>query len=387
MASAKGACIVGLGETAYYKRGAADRSELALSYEAIAAAAADAGVETWEIDGLASFSNDSSEPGLLQSALRMRHLRLASMVWGGGGGGSCGAVAMAAAAVESGLASMVAVYRGLKQGEGNRFGHYRPWSPHSHFIAPYGALTPAHGAAMMTRRYMHAYGLTERQLGAVAVTFREHARRNPKALMQKPLTIDDYLASRFIADPLRLLDCCLEADGACAVLVTTWERAMDLKRKPVRILAASQGSETQWGTGFLGANAMPDEIYATANAKSLGQDVFTKAGLSPADIDVAQIYDPFTSFVLFSLEDYGFCGRGESGAFVEGGGLSWPHGALPCNTSGGHLSEAYIHGMSLVIEGAKQMRGTSTAQVEGARTAFVCGGPAAMPTSALVLSL
>lgn len=386
MAGSNSACIVGIGQSAYAKRGTSERSELRLAIDAIRAAAADAGIETADIDGLVSFSGDGTEPGLLQNVLRMRHLRLASLVWGGGGGGSCGSISIAAAAVESGLADMVVVFRSIRQAEGARFGEYRPWSPHAHFLAPYGMLTPAHGAAMMTRRYEHEYCSLERAMGTVAVTFRDNALRNPQALMRKPMTLDDYLASRLIADPLRLFDCCLETDGACAVVVTTHERARDLRAMPVRILAASQGSETEWGTGFLGANAMPADIFATANARSLGKDLFGKAGLKPSEVDVAQIYDPFTSFVLFALEDYGFCGRGEAASFVTDGNLGWQGGSLPCNTSGGHLSESYIHGLSLVLEGVRQMRGVSTSQVADAETCFVCGGPAAMPTSALVLS-
>jgi len=380
------ACIVGIGQSVYSKRGTSVKSELGLAIDAIRAAAADAGIKTADIDGLASFSEDKTEPGLLQNALRMRHLRLASLVWGGGGGGSCGAVAMAAAAVESGLAKMVAVFRSIRQGEGARFGEYRPWSPHAHFLAPFGMLTPAHGAAMMTCRYAHEFGSIKTAMGTVAVTFRENALRNPQALMRKPMSMDDYLGSRLVADPLQLFDCCLETDGACAALVTTLQWARDLKAEPVRILAATQGSETGWGTGFLGANAMPDDIFATANARSLGVDLFRRAGLQPSDIDVAQIYDPFTSFVLFALEDYGFCGRGEAAAFVLDGNLAFQDGCLPTNTSGGHLSEAYMHGLTLVLEGVKQIRGQSTSQISDAETCFVSGGPGAMPTSALVLS-
>lgn len=380
------ACAVGIGQSLYSKRGTSEKSELALALDAIRAACADAGIATADIDGLASFSGDATEPGLLQNALRMRHLRLASLVWGGGGGGSCGAMSIAASAVKSGLANTVVVFRSIRQGKGARFGEYRPWSPHAHFLAPYGMLTPAHGAAMMTRRYAYEFGPVEEAMGRIAVTFRQNALRNPIALIRKGMELEDYLESRFIADPLRLLDCCLETDGACAVLVTTLERARDMRASPIRILAATQGSETRWGTGFLGANTMPDEMFASANARSLGLDLFGRAGIGPGDIDVAQIYDPFTSFVLFALEDYGFCERGEAAAFVKDGQLDWAGGGLPSNTSGGHLSEAYIHGLSLVVEGVRQMRGTSTSQVSDAETCFVCGGPSAMPTSAMVLA-
>jgi acetyl-CoA acetyltransferase len=194
-----------------------------------------------------------------------------------------------------------------------------------------------------------------------------------------------HQASRMIADPLRLYDCCLESDGACAVIVTTLERARDLKTRPVRVLAAGQGAMQGWGTGMLGGHNMPDAIYASAGQRDLAAELYGRAGVGPEDVDVVQLYDAFTPTVLFSLEDFGFCARGEAGPFAASGALQWPNGALPCNTSGGNLSEAYIHGFNLIAEGARQLRGESTCQVEGAEVCVVTGGESVNPTSAAIL--
>jgi len=386
--TARKACIVGIGQTDYQRWGGiTDRSQFQLACEAILAAAADAGLPVRDIDGFASYSNDTSEPPLLQVALGLPRLRYAAMVWGGGGGGSCAAVDQAVAAVESGQANYVVAFRALAQGQGQRFGQHRDGRIHGSFTAPFGMLSPPSMTAPTVRRHMHEYGTTSEHLAEVALTCRANAQRNPNAVMRdRPLTRDDYFAARMIADPFRLNDCCLETDGACAVLVTTEERARDLQGPTVRILASIHGSGPGWGTGALGSHNMPLDSYASVNSRTLAPELFGRAGLQPADIDVAQIYDNFTGLVIMALEDYGFCGIGEGGPLVASGAIRWPHGDLPINTAGGNLSEAYVHGMNHVVEGVRQMRGTSTSQVEGAETCFVCGGLGVAPTSALILA-
>ena len=381
--------IVGIGESAYTRWGGQpDKSELDLALEAILAAAADAGLAPGEIDGFASYSDDTSAPERLTVALGTRQLRLASMVWGGGGGGCCGALAHAAAAVETGRARYVAVFRGLAQGQSFRFGRFHPWSAHADFCAPFGLMSPPQLFALLLRRHMHEFGTTAEQLGEVALVCRDNAGRNPRAVMRdRPLTMQAYLASRMIADPLRLHDCCLESDGASAVIVTTLERARDLAARPVEVLAAAQGSGQGWGSGMLGGHNMPARTYASGNAGAMATELFAQAGVTPEDIDVAQVYDAFTGTVLFALEDYGFCGRGESGAFAAAGHLRWPGGRLPINTSGGILSEAYIHGFNLVVEGVRQLRGDSTSQVANARLCLVTGGESVTPTSGAILGV
>lgn len=382
------ASIVGIGETRYAKRGGiTDQSEFALACEAILRAAADAGLPVSEIDGFTSFNDDPNVPALLQVALGTKSIRFAALTFGGGGGGSCGSVALAKAAVESGQANYVVAFKSICQGQSRRYGRHRAGRLHGSYTYPFGLFAPPQMIALMVQRYMHETGVTTEQMGEIALLCRDNASRNPRAIMRdRPMTMESYLKSRMIAEPLRLLDCCLESDGACAVIVTTQERARDLKQMPVPILAAAQGSAPLWGTGPLGSHNMPRDLYTCVNGQALAAELFGKAGLSPSDISVAQIYDHFTGMVLMALEDYGFCRRGEAGPMAADGGFRWPSGRLPINTAGGNLSEAYVIGFNHVVEGVRQMRGQSTSQVDGATTCFVSGGPGSAPTSALILA-
>lgn len=383
------ACIVGLGETEYRKWGGfTDRSELELACEAIKRAIADSGLELNEVDGLCSYAGDANEPSYVQDVLGLPELRFTSMVWGGGGTGSCGPLLHAAMAVEAGIANTVVVFRALCQGQSRRYGQFNPARPGNSFLAPFGMFSPPNMIAPLIQRYMYEYGIRQEHLGEVAVSNRANAARNPRAVMgQKPLDMNTYLASRIIASPLRLYDCCQENDGACAVVVTRLERARDLAKPPVRIVAAVQGTNPGWGTGALGPHNMPVEEYGSGNGNKAARELFAAAGVEPGDIDVAQIYDHFSGLVLMSLENYGFCDRGGAGEFVAAGNIRWDGGTLPINTSGGHLSEAYIHGMNLIVEGVRQIRGESTSQVEDAELCLVTGGLAGPPTSAAILGV
>ena len=312
-------------------------------------------------------------------------------------------------AVESGQADVVVVYRALCQGQFMRFGQGAselqasqggsPAAPPSPtlvqantlmlaamgFVMPYGMLTGAAAFALPMQRHMHLYGTTSEQLGRIAVTFREHANRNPRAVMGgRTLTLEDHQNSAWIAEPFHLFDCCLETDGACAVVVTSEERARDLRKRPVEILASAQGAPRGYSFGsFTNAN-IDDALYATGGTGQLAGRLWNKAGLGPRDIDVAQIYDHFTGSVLMQLEDFGFCERGEGGAFVDSGALSWRGGSLPTNTSGGCLSEAYMHGLNHVVEGARSLWGESVCPVDDAELCLVTSA-AGVPSSALVL--
>lgn len=381
------ACVTGIGETEYRRWGGfADRSELQLACEAVLRACADAGVPVGAVDGICSYGGDRNEPSFLQDALGLPALRYAAMVWGGGGAGSCGALFHAAMAVEAGAANHVIVLRALCQGQGRRFGKFNPGRTGNNFLAPFGMFSPPIMIAPLVQRYMHEFGIRQEHLGEVVLSGRANAARNPRAVMgRRPLTMEQYLASRIIASPLRLHDCCQENDGACALLVTTLERARDLGPKPVRILASAQANNPGWGTGALGTHNMPIDEYGRGNGATVAAAVYGQAGLGPSDIDVAQIYDHFSGMVLMSLENYGFCGTGEAGEFAAAGNIRWPDGALPVNTSGGHLAEGYIHGLNLALEGVRQMRGTSTSQVAGARTCLVTGGAGVAITSAAIL--
>ncbi len=379
--------IVGVGESVYTKWGGIqDRTQFQLTAEAIVAAMLDAGIPVRDADGLTSFSNDANDAPLMAVALGLRQLRYSAMVWGGGGGGSCGSVAQACAAVESGQAEVVVAYRGLCQGQSRRFGRFGAGRVHGNFVHPFGLFAPAQMLALLVQRYFHETGANPEALAEIALNARDNANRNPRAVMHgRELTREQYFASRWIATPLRLYDCCLETDGAAAVVVTTAERAADLDADSVEVAAAAHGSGPGWGSGPLGSHNMPDVDYASSNSRLLAQDLFGSAGLSPSDIDVAQIYDHFSGLVLMALEDYGFCGRGEAPDLVNSGAIR-RGGSLPINTSGGQLSEAYVHGMNLIIEGVRQLRGTSTSQVKSARTCLVTGGLGVSPTSALILT-
>lgn len=402
-AARRRACIVGVGETRYARWGGiTDVSEHALALEAILRAVADAGLPVDAVDGVTSFAGDRNEPAFLAWDLGLPELRFANMVWLPGGGGGCAAVGNAALAVESGQAEVVVAFRSLCQGQFHRFGQGPGARPdrartpalrratslleaHTAFTLPFGALNAPIVYTLPMRRHMYRYGTTEEQLGHVAVTFRAHAARNPRAVMgAKPMTLADHQASPMIADPFRLFDCCLETDGACAVVVTTEERARDAAARPIEILASAQGTVGGYGWGPFATHDIPDEHYATGGGTSVARRLWERAGLGPADVDVAQLYDHFSGLVLLSLEDFGFCAPGESGPFVASGALRWPDGALPANTHGGSLSEAYIHGLNHVVEGVRQLRGTSTCQVEGAEVCLVTSA-AGVPTSALVL--
>ena len=397
--------IVGVGESTYTRWGKiGDVTEHALACQAIQRAVTDAGLSMDDVDGLASFADDRNEAIFLAAELGLPALRFGNMVWMPGGGGGCAAVSNAAMAVETGQAEVVVVYRSLCQGQFFRFGsagvsveepaEVPPPSVQQAsslllasmgFAMPYGLLMAAAAYALPTRRHMHLYGTTSEQLGLLAVTFREHASRNPRAVMgERPLSLEDHQASPMIADPHRLFDCCLESDGACAVVVTTPERARDLAKTPVEILASEQGAPGGYGFGpFTNAN-IADDLYATGGCEEMAGRLWGKAGLGPADVDVAQLYDHFTGCVLMQLEDYGFCARGEGGPFIESGALAWKGGSLPTNTHGGSLSEAYIHGLNHVVEGVRSLRGESTSPVDGAEVCLVTSA-ACVPSSALVL--
>jgi acetyl-CoA acetyltransferase len=198
--------------------------------------------------------------------------------------------------------------------------------------------------------------------------------------MRTPMTLEDHRNSRLIAEPLRLFDCNIETDGACALILTTPERARDLKQKPVFVHAGTMAA----GSHHIRLSTLFARSRDEDSAARVGRRLWSSTGLRPSDIDVACFYDFFTSLVLIALEDYGFCKRGESGAFAMNGGLSWQGGRLPCNTNGGQLSEAFIHGLNNNLEAVRQLRGTSTSQVAGAELALVAGANTD-PTGAVIL--
>ncbi|WP_430382717.1 lipid-transfer protein [Streptomyces sp. P10-4] len=371
--------IVGIGQTAFARQLAEDEKTLAC--RAVLAALDDAGIAPGEVDALASYTMEETDEVELAKAVGFGDLTFFSKV-GYGGGGSCATVAHLAAAIAAGQATVGVAWRSRKRGSGPR-----PWTDTSarlptpaQWTRPFGLLRPVDEIAMLARRYMHEYGVTRDHLFNVALACRNRANQNPAAVMyDRPLTREMYMTSRWISEPLCLYDNCLETDGALACVVVGRERARDCAEKPVYVHAAAQGLPAQHH-GMV--NYWNDDPL-TGPAWTAARHLWKHADFTPQEVDVAQIYDAFTALIPLSLEGYGFCGRGEGGAFTEQGGLEIG-GRLPLNTGGGGLSEAYVHGFNLVNEGVKQLRGTSTAQVPGAETCLVTAGEG-VPTSALLL--
>jgi acetyl-CoA acetyltransferase len=375
--------IAGVGTTEFSKD--SGRSELRLAAEAVSAALDDAGVDPSEVDGLVTFSMDTNEEIEVARTVGAGDLTFFSRVHYGGGA-ACATVHQAAMAVATGAADVVVCYRALNGRSWRRFGtstHSKPTASTIHYswYIPFGLTTPAGWVAMFARRYLHAYGATEEDLGRVAVSHRRFAATNPAAWFHgKPITLEDHRSSRWIVEPLRLLDCCQETDGASAVVVTSAERARDLPNPPAVIRAATQGSAE-------GQEEMTsyyrDDLTGLSEAELVARRLWAEAGLGPDDVQTAVIYDPFTPFVLMQLEAFGFCGRGEAPAFVREGHID-PGGRLPVNTNGGQIGEGYIHGMNGIVEGVRQVRGTAVNQVPGVEHALVTAG-VGVPTSGLVL--
>jgi acetyl-CoA acetyltransferase len=381
------AAIVGVGQTEFSK--SSGRSELRLAVEAITAALADAGLSAKHVGGLACYAMDNNDPASVARSLGADELAFFVQT-PSGGGGACGTVALAAMAVTRGIADVVVAYRAMNERSGTRFGQpafYRPGgTPNSSqvnqsWLAPFGAATPASQMALSARRYMHQYGATSADFGLIAVSDRAYAATNPAAwFYQRPITIEDHQNSRLISDPLHLLDCCQESDGAVALVITTAERARELRQPVVEILAAAQGL----GPRYIGmAQTDREDMAAAVDTAVVARQLWKQSGLSPDDIDVANIYDHFGPSVLMVLEALGFCGPGEAASFIRDEGIGVT-GRLPLNTNGGQLGEAYIHGYNGIVEVVRQLRGTAVNQVANASRGIVTSG-SHVPTSGLVL--
>lgn len=378
----RAAVVVGVGESNYYKRGGAKETEFQLACIAIRRAVDDAGLRMRDIDGFVSYM-DRNDPVRLSAALGTGDLNFTAQTFGGGGNGAGAAVTLADAAVSAGYAECVVAYRSLAQGQFGRYGQARAsrWASGSaSFTSPYGLQTPAQICAMQTTRYMHDHGVTQDALAAVVLTSYGHAQRNPRAIRYgTPLTREMYDASRWIAEPFHLYDCCPENDGAAAIVVTSAERARDLAASGVGIVAAAHGLSAGEGVPAFG-----DANFPTAYYGHVGRTLWQRAGAGPGDVKVAQFYENFTGPVLMAIAEMGFCEPSALDAFVASGNIAWPHGKLPINTSGGNLGEGYIHGFGNVIEAVRQVRGTSTCQVAGVDLSLSVSGPGFAPGSAVL---
>ncbi len=373
--------VVGIGQTAF---GKLDESELSLACRAISMALDDAGVAPSEVDGLASSSMEPNREVEVARNVGLGDITFFSQV-GYGGGAACGIVGHAAMAVATGQCNVAVAWRARKRAAKSS----RPWAQANPRIGdknmwsrPFGMLRPVDEIAMLTRRYMHEYGATRDHLANVALASRAHANRNPNAAMfHKPLTRDAYMESRWISEPLCLFDNCLESDGALAVVIARRDRARDTRTEPVLIHSIAQGlpRQHQTMTNFFTDDPLRGPAW-TAAAK-----LWATAAVGPADVKVAQFYDAFSPLIPLSLEGYGFCARGEGGPFTDNSNTEWGRGSLPVNTSGGGMSEAYVHGFNLILEGVRQIRGTSTSQVNDADVSLVTSGEG-VPTSAVLFT-
>lgn len=394
--------VVGVGATPYYKRGQSlPQTPLEMACKAILLALEDAGLGISDLDGFAIYSY-ACDPAQVAATLGVPEVRFAASLTSGGGG-SAGSIGLGSAAIVSGMANVCVTLMTLQQvtrrlggsavqsaGSGGGAAAGNPYGgggsdPAAAFTASAGIGSPGHNFAMLTKRHMHLYGTKREHLAEIAISQRENAIRRPTALQRNPLTLDDYFNARMISDPLCLFDYTMESDGAVAVVTTSAERARDLRQPPVYVLASAHGGMGRWGPAIFNYFQAPDDYFASSGHRPVARRLYEMAGVTPADVDVALLYDHFSPMVLMQIEDYGFAPIGEGGSFVAEGNIRWPTGTIPVNTHGGNLSEAYIIGMTHVREAVEQLRGSAVNQVDGAEIALVSGGPASLPVSGTLL--
>ena len=392
--------IVGVGATDYYVRGKSwPRTINDMAAEAIMKACADAGISHKQIDGFAYYSTagagylDKFDTASLMETLGRPHISFSATLTSGGGG-CVGAVGLATAGLMNEDCTYAVTLMALQQLPQHRlgvvFGAAAP-NPENSFLQPSGLVGPGHLMSMLTRRHMHLYGTKPEALKEIVQATRANTANRPKAVRKNPLSDEEYWGSPMLADPLRRLDFCLETDGAVAVITTTKDRAKDCRQKPALIHACAHGGQREWGRAFAWMG-MPDPYFASAGHEFTANRIWAQSGLKAQDMDVALLYDHFSPMVLMQLEDYGFCERGEGSDYVLSGKIRYDaatggkaNGGVPVNTHGGNLNEAYIIGMTHLVEAVEQVRGTAINQVADAEFALASGGPASLPVSSLIL--
>tara|TARA_B100001540_G_scaffold43534_1_gene38696 strand:+ start:4029 stop:5219 length:1191 start_codon:yes stop_codon:yes gene_type:complete len=380
------AAIVGIGATEFSK--ASGRSELQLAAECVIDALTDAGIDPAEVDGISTFKSDNNPESEVHRIIGGRNLKFFSRV-DYGGGAACAVVMQAAMAIATGVCEVVVVYRAFNERSQYRYGTGESHKTASHnydgatraWGGVHGLVSPASNVAMSATRYMYEYGASSEDFGRYCVLARKYAANNPKAwFYQKPITLEDHQTSRWIVEPLRLLDCCQESDGGVALVITSAERARKLRQTPALIRAASQGScdDQHMMTSYYREN-----IAHLPEMKLVADQLWEMSGLQPGDMQYATIYDHFSPYVFQQLEALGYCGLGQARDFIREGQLELD-GSLPTNTHGGQLGEAYIHGVNGIAEAVRQIRGSSCNQVKKVENAVVTAGTG-VPTSGLIL--
>lgn len=375
--------IVGIGQTEFSRN--CGRSELYMALEAVLDAVSDAGLDVKDIDGMVNYTLDTAEQIEMVRNLGIPNLSFYSKT-PYGGGGSCGTISHAVAAVNTGLADYVVCVRSIRDASGIRYGDFEPnrmlGDVQYGMYFPYGLLTPVAWDSMFIQRYMYEFNVKDGDMAPLALVNRENANKNPNAVFyDRSLTRQEYMDSPINVEPMRRHDCCVSTDGAVAIIVTTADRAKYLKQRPAFISAATQSTSTN---GEVMTSFYREDLSRLYEIEAYGEKLFNMAGIKPQDIDVAQIYDNFSTLVPMQLEALGFLKRGEGVPFIQDMNRIRPHGELPLNTAGGLMSEGYIHGMNLISEGVRQVRGTSTSQVDDVENVLVTSGTA-VPSSGLIL--
>ena len=370
--------VVGVGQTPYYKRGASPYAERKLALQAVVEAAEDAGIDPRDIDGFSSYGADVNEGTRLNHGLGTREVRWSTLIWGGGGGGSAGAVAAGAAAIISGQADVVAVYRASAESTSGRLldavsaGYFGPtyWGA--------GIDSPANALGICINRLMEAGGVHSDSIRALVQACYYHARNNPMAVGRNvEFSAETYDNSRWVVEPLHLFDCSRENDAAAAIILTSAERARDLKQKPAYLLGATFGCGPGWGELDLDYNPLDGGGF-----KEVGERMWKQSGYTARDVDVAQIYCNMAGAGVAAMLDMGLVNRDNVNEFMTLENLIAPSGKMPICTGGGDIAEGFIHGMGNTLEAVRQIRGTSSNQVPDVKLSLITGGPMAELTSA-----
>ncbi len=372
--------VVGVGATDYYKRGTSPFSSAQLVLQAILAACRDAGADPRRIDGFVSYAGDSSEGLAIGAALGVHEVRWSTQIWGGGGGAVAAAVNCAAAAVHSGQAECVVVYRGLSEATDGRGAFNKGHM--GHLYTAHGMLAPPQVCALRTQRMLEIDGVPASALEAVSMAGYHHAQNNPRAVAYgRPLDHDRYAGARPISEPLRLFDCSRENDGATAILVVSADRVGDYRGHPAYILSGVQGAAAGWTESVENEDRYTSAGFHPALVERLWQG----AGITAQDVDVAQVYENFTGPAVASMIDHGLCPPGPAaGDFLTLQNLTVESGDLPINTAGGNIAEGFVHGIGLVAEAVRQIRGGSPNPVPNAEISLLIGGPMAPLVSSTV---
>ena len=365
-----------------YKRGTAPAPERGVLVRAIVDACEDAGFDPADVDGFVSYGDDRNEPARLMPDLGTRELTWSSSVWGGGGGGIAGAFGIAAAAIMTGQASAVVIFRALVEGDSGRLSAAVMAHHLNDHMASAGMVAPAQVCAMRAMRLFQHHGVPRSVCEELVRASYHHGARNPDAVAYgKELDLNDFRTARWIAEPFRLFDCSRENDGAGALLMVSAERARDLRKPPVSLLGVAQGPEKGWGDLLENDD---EDLYATAGFRPVARRLWAQTGLTPADIDVVQLYENFSAQGVASLIDHGFCTYENVAEVVRFENLIAPAGKLPINTAGGNFAQGFVHGIGLAVEAVRCLRGESANPVPGAKTCLLAGGPGAPTVSSAI---